>query len=143
MKLHAKESYDGGLLLLRVSIGLMFALVHGLPKVLGGASMWMKLGGAFNRLIGVAFVPAFWGFMATVAEFGGGLCLALGLFFRPACGLMLFTLTIAVFSILRGGYGFAGASQPIELGVVLFSLLLTGPGRFTFSHAVTTSRSRS
>ncbi|MBA3832486.1 MAG: DoxX family membrane protein [Chthoniobacterales bacterium] len=121
----------------------MFALVHGLPKVLGGVSLWIKLGGAFNRLIGVDFVPAFWGFIATVAEFGGGLCLVLGLFFRPACGLMVFTLTIAAFSILCGGYGFAAASQPIELGVVLFSLLFTGPGRFTFSHAITTIRSRS
>jgi len=43
--------------------------------------------------------------MATAAEFGGGLCLIAGIAFRPACALILFTLLIAVTSILRGGYG--------------------------------------
>jgi putative oxidoreductase len=131
MKLKLKESRDFGLLVLRVGIGLMFVLVHGLPKVMGGVSTWTGLGGAFNRLIGVAFIPAFWGFLATLSEFGGGLCLIAGVLFRPACGFMLFTLVIAVASIIRGGYGFSSASQPIELGLVLLSLIFTGPGRFT------------
>jgi putative oxidoreductase len=131
MKLRLKESPDFGLLVLRVGIGLMFVLVHGLPKVMGGVSMWTGLGGAFNRLLGVAFVPAFWGFLATLSEFGGGMCLIAGVLFRPACGVMLFTLVIAVASIIRGGYGFSSASQPVELGLVLLSLIFTGPGRFT------------
>jgi putative oxidoreductase len=131
MKLKLRESRDFGLLVLRVGIGLMFVLVHGLPKVMGGVSTWTGLGGAFNRLLGFAFIPAFWGSLATLAEFGGGMCLMAGVLFRPACGFMLFTLVIAVASIIRGGYGFNSASQPIELGLVLLSLVFTGPGRFT------------
>lgn len=131
MKLKLRERRDFGLLVLRAGIGLMFVLVHGLPKVMGGVSVWTGLGGAFNRLLGVAFIPAFWGFLATLSEFGGGICLMAGVLFRPACGLMLFTMVIAVTSIIRGGYGFNSASQPIELGFVLLSLIFTGPGRFT------------
>lgn len=133
MKLSRQDSLDFGLLGLRAGIGLMFVFVHGLPKVMGGVSIWFKLGGAFNRLLGLAFIPTFWGFMATAAEFGGGFLLALGLFFRPAAGLILFTVTIASLSILRGGYGLGAASQPIELGIVTLALLFTGPGRFTIS----------
>jgi putative oxidoreductase len=131
MNLRLKEIPDFGLLVLRVGIGLMFVLVHGLPKIIGGASMWAGLGGAFNRLLGVAFIPAFWGFLAALSEFGGGMCLVAGVLFRPACGFMLFTLVIAIASIIRGGYGLDSASQPVELGLVLLSLIFTGPGRFT------------
>lgn len=133
MTLSREKSLDYGLLVLRVGIGLMFAFVHGLPKVTGGVPMWIKLGGSFNRLIGCDFLPAFWGFMAMAAEFGGGFLLALGWCFRPACGLMLFTVTIASLSIVRGGYGLAAAAEPIELAIVLLGLLFAGPGTFNFS----------
>ena len=109
----------------------MFAIMHGFPKLTGGVSLWKGLGGAFNRLLGFSLVPEFWGFLAAVAEFGGGLCLLAGMFFRPACALMAFTMAVAGASIIRGGYGFGSASQPIELGIVLFALFFTGPGKFT------------
>lgn len=111
----------------------MFIIVHGFPKLVGGVSKWKALGGAFNRLLGFSFVPEFWGFLAAISEFGGGLCLIAGMFFRPTCALTLFTMVIAVTSIIRGGYGFGSASQPIELGMVLLGLFFAGPGRFTLS----------
>jgi putative oxidoreductase len=120
------------LLVLRAGIGLMFVFMHGLPKLMGGVTLWRGLGGAFNRLTGISFAPEFWGFAAAISEFGGGLCLIAGIFFRPACALMLFTMASAVASIIRGGYGFNGASQPFELGILLLAVFLTGPGRFTF-----------
>jgi len=112
----------------------MFVIVHGYPKIVGGITLWRGLGGAFNRLIGLSFVPGFWGFLAMLAEFGGGLCLVAGIFFRPACAAILFTMLVAVISILRGGYGFNSASQPLELGIAVAALLLTGPGKFTVLH---------
>jgi putative oxidoreductase len=131
---------DFGLLLLRVGIGLMFTIVYGLPKVRGGVQMWAGLGGAFNRIIGITFIPTFWGLMATVSEFVGGMCLTVGVLFRPACALMLFTMVIAVTSIIRGGYGFSAASQPFLLGIVLLSLLFTGSGRLTLPKLLTSIR---
>ncbi len=138
MKLQFRDRIDFGLLVLRLGIGLMFVIVHGLPKLVGGVSMWKGLGGAFNRLLSLSFVPEFWGFLASMSEFAGGICLIAGVFFRPACALMLFTMVIAVASIIRGGYGFNSASQPIELGIVLLSLFLTGPGKLTLPNFLTT-----
>src|SRR5689334_1876719 len=114
MNLKALDKYrDHGLLLLRVGIGLMFVAVHGWPKVTGGAQVWAGLGKTFNGLWGVSFAPVFWGLMAAVAEFGGGLCLVSGVLFRPACVLMLITMSVAVAANLRGGYGFSGGSQAL------------------------------
>jgi putative oxidoreductase len=131
VKWQIKDRLDGGLLVLRAGLGLMFVIVHGLPKLTGGVVLWKGLGGAFNRLIGISFVPEFWGFAAAIAEFGGGLCLIAGFFFRPACALMLFTMATAVGAMIRGDEGFGGASHAFELGIVLLALLLTGPGKFT------------
>jgi putative oxidoreductase len=131
VKWQFKDRIDAGLLLLRAGIGSMFVIVHGYPKIVGGVTLWRGLGGAFNRLIGLNFVPDFWGFLAMVAEFGGGLCLIAGIFFRPACAAIVSTMFVAALSIIRGGYGFNSASQPIELGIVVAALLLTGPGKLT------------
>ncbi len=131
MKFQFNDRIDAGVLVVRAGIGSMFVFMHGLPKIAGGVEKWRALGGAFNRLIGVTFLPQFWGFAASTAEFGGGLCLIAGIFFRPACAAMAFTMAVAVAAVFRGGYGWEGATHPLELGIVLVALFLTGPGRFT------------
>jgi putative oxidoreductase len=131
VKFTVNDRVDLGLLVLRCGIGLMFVLMHGLSKITGGVTLWRGLGGAFNRLIGLSFAPEFWGVAATISEFGGGLCLIAGVFFRPACAAMLFTMAVAVGATIRGGEGFAGASHPLELVIVLLALFLTGPGKLT------------
>ena len=131
VRLQFKNRIDAGLLVLRVGIGLMFALVHGWPKLASGVTNWKAVGGAFNRLVGLSVVPEFWGFLAMVAEFGGGLCLVAGILFRPACAMIFFTMSVAVLSIVRGGYGFRSASQPVELAIAVAALFLIGAGKFT------------
>lgn len=126
---------DYGLLVLRVGVGLMFVTVHGWPKISGGVPTWVKFGTNFNNVIGVSFIPAFWGFMAGASEFVGGLRLITGVLFRPACALMLFTMLVAAAANFRGGYGFTGASQALECGAVFLSLILTGPGRLTLPNS--------
>ncbi|SRR6266404_3678358 len=127
---------DYGLLVLRVGIGLMFVTVHGYPKISGGVPTWVKFGTTFNNVIGVSFIPAFWGFMAAISEFGGGICVITGFVFRPACGLMLFTMLVAAAANLRGGFGFIGASQALECGAAFLSLILMGPGKLTLVNVV-------
>ncbi len=122
---------DYGLLLLRVGIGLIFVTIHGFPKISGGVQTWTVFGKTFNSIIGISFIPVFWGFMAAISEFGGGICLITGVLFRPACALMLFTMLVAITAQIRGGYGFSGASQALEMGIVLLSLIFIGSGRFT------------
>lgn len=131
------QAINFGLLIIRIVIGIMFVL-HGEGKMFGGPEKWEKLGGAMENL-GIDFLPAFWGFMAAFAEFGGGILLVLGLLFRPACFIMFFTMFVAAsvhwFDAVEAGKALKGqlmeGSHAIEVGAVFLGLLFTGPGKFS------------
>lgn len=123
-----RDPRDLGLLLMRVGMGGMF-VYHGLPKLLSGPTRWEALGRA-TRAFGIDFAPTFFGFMAAIAETGGGLCLALGLLFRPALALLATTMIVAAAFHLDKGDGLGKASHAIEAAIVFASLLLIGPGRY-------------
>ena len=118
-----------GLLILRLGLGVMF-IVHGFPKLAGGPDGWAGLGGSM-KVVGIDFLPVFWGFMAAVAETFGGFLLIVGLFYRPACMLLVFTMVIAALVHLGKGDGLKGASHAIELGIVFLSLIFIGPGKYS------------
>ncbi len=120
---------DTGLLILRIGLGIMF-LYHGAPKLFGGPEMWAKIGAAAGNF-GLSFAPAFWGFMAGIAEFGGGLFLLLGLFFTPACVLLIIDLVVASSTHFHAGQGLGGASHALEDAIVFLSLVFIGPGKFS------------
>lgn len=118
-----------GLLLLRIGVGIMF-IIHGFPKLAGGPQGWEGLGGSM-KVIGIDFLPVFWGFMAAVTETFGGFLLIVGLFYRPACILLVFTMIIAALVHFGKGDGLQGASHAIELAIVFFSLIFIGPGKYS------------
>jgi len=118
-----------GLLLLRIGIGTLF-IIHGFPKLAGGPDGWAGLGGSM-KVIGIDFLPVFWGFMAAATETFGGFLLIVGLFYRPACILLVFTMIIAALVHFNKGDGLKGASHAIELGIVFFSLIFIGPGKYS------------
>ncbi|MFC3561226.1 DoxX family protein [Pedobacter jamesrossensis] len=118
-----------GLLLLRIGIGVMF-IIHGFPKLAGGIKGWEGLGGSM-KVIGIDFFPVFWGFMAAITETFGGFLLIVGLFYRPACILLVFTMIIAAMVHFAKGDGLSGASHAIELGIVFFALIFIGPGKYS------------
>jgi putative oxidoreductase len=120
---------DIGLLFLRVVFGCMF-LFYGTPMLFGGPDKWMQVGQAMGNF-GINFTPAFWGFIAGLAEFGGGICLILGLFFRPVCFFLMITMIVASRMHLAKGEGLFGAAHAIEDGVVFLSLIFIGPGKYS------------
>lgn len=113
-----------GLLILRVSVGLIF-MWHGFPKMFGGVEKWEKLGGAMS-LIGIDFFPTFFGFMAAFAEFFGGLMLVLGLFTPVAAALLAFTMLIATIR-----HGLADGLHPFLAMWVFVSLIFSGAGCYS------------
>jgi len=142
MKASTFDRYrDVGLLVLRVGIGVAF-IIHGFPKIWGGPSRWHDLGTAMG-VFGIHFAPAFWGFMAAIAEFVGGICVLFGFLFRPFCAMMLFTMVVATTMLLTSNnpeiveriakYGFSAYSEPISMGIVFLSLLIMGPGNYSLS----------
>lgn len=118
-----------GLLVLRVGLGVMM-MTHGLPKLAGGPAGWEGLGGSM-KVVGIDFLPVFWGFMGATAEAIGGLFLILGLFFRPVNIMLLCTMIIAALVHFAKGDGLSGASHAIELAIVFFGLIFIGPGAYS------------
>lgn len=117
-----------GNLILRLGTGLLF-IPGGWMKI-STPAMWPQMGGAMAN-IGVSFSPTFWGFMAALAEFGGAICLILGLFTRPVALLMAFTMAMAALHHLKAGDGLNGASHALQCLVVFVAIMLAGPGRFS------------
>jgi len=123
---------DLALLILRVGIGISFVLVYGWAKITGGAGTWADLGSNM-ALFGITVWPTFWGFMAAVAEFGGGILLMLGLFFRPALVVMILTMIVAASGHISGQID-GGPWHATEMGTVFLALLLLGPGRYSLDN---------
>jgi putative oxidoreductase len=128
LKFLGKFNYIG-LLLLRLGLGVSFVL-HGTPKIFGGPALWQQLGGAMNFL-GISSFPAFWGFMAAFAEFGGGILILLGFLFRPAALLLAFTMAVATIMHVKTGDEFKVYSHAMELFIVFVGLMFVGPGKLS------------
>lgn len=120
-----------GLLILRIGTGIIFIL-HGAPKILGGPEAWEEIGSNM-AYVNIEFGYGFWGFMAAISEFVGGILLAAGLFFVPACILLMATMSVASVSHLAGGDGFVLASHALEAAILFFSLIFIGPGKYSLS----------
>lgn len=118
-----------GLLLIRIGLGIMMML-HGWPKIEGGSEKWVAIGGGMKSF-GIDFIPGFWGFMAAVGEFVGGLLLLTGLLFRISLLALLSVMLVAIRVHVAGEDGFGGISHPLELAIIFFGLLFTGPGAFS------------
>src|SRR5688572_3035057 len=114
---------DVGLLLLRLFAGLAMSLAHGLAKLQDPS---MIIGGTAK----MGFpMPTVFGWMAILAEFAGGLLLAIGLATRPAAFLVASTMSVAGFVAHRNDAFQVKELALLYLGVAIL-FLCTGSGRF-------------
>jgi len=128
----ASNSFQIGLFIIRVGFGIFYVL-HGWPKISGGVETWTAVGGSMG-LVGINFAPAFWGFMAALAEFGGGLLLIFGFLTRPAAAFMLFTMLIATIMHVSQGDPINTVMNPLKGLVVFLGLLFTGGGVYSVDY---------
>jgi len=129
--MNGRDRKDVGLLVLRIGIGGIFIL-HGYLKLSGGPAAWNGIGQVMG-IFGITWAPKFWGFMAAISEFGGGICLALGLFFQIACVFITLTMLVALSLHISQGAPYATVSHPLKILVVMGSLLITGAGRYSLA----------
>ena len=132
---YTKKHHDWGILILRIGIGLAFIIIWGYPKIMGGPDLWTKIGGSMGNL-GINFAPEFWGFMAALAEFGGGILLVLGLFTRAAAFFMGFDMVVAVSQHLTHKDPWTVVTHPLELLTVFIALLILGGGRISLDYLI-------
>lgn len=119
---------DLGLLLLRVVLGLYMAIGHGWGKITAGTEKWAELGGVMG-IIGLDFVPAFWGFMAAISEFAAALLVAVGLLTRPASILVVLTMAMAALMHVVTGNG--SPESAIVYLVGFLTIAIMGPGKYS------------
>jgi len=119
---------DFGLLLLRVSIGVVFIL-YTAPALIGGPSAWAHFG-AGARNVGIHSHFQIWGFLVATPGCIGGVLVIFGLFFRPAV-LVLLVLAIGHAIGVKHASGFRVALPSIEMCFVLAGILFVGPGKYS------------
>lgn len=129
-----------GLLVLRVGLGFMFIL-HGYPKVFGGPEKWTEVGSSMQYL-GIEAAPMFFGFMAGIVEFFGGIFLMLGLFFIPTLVLLFIVMFVASITSIGAGEDFSSYSHSIEIAIVILSLFFIGSGRHSLDQKLNKRRQR-
>ena len=118
-----------GLLFIRVGLGVMF-IYHGYPKLLSGPHGWAGLG-ASVKYVGITFLPVVWGLLSALTESVGGVLIALGLAFRPACVLLVINLVVAAAAHFGKGEGLMAASHAIEAAIMFAGLFFVGPGSYS------------
>jgi len=117
--------------LIRMSSGLLLALLHGWPKVLAAYGYFVH-GQEWRFVKTVADIgfpaPAFFAVLSTLAEFLGGLLLAVGLFTRYAAFFVLFNMTVAVYrNATRGSLD----ELALMYGLIALAFLIHGGGAFS------------
>jgi len=126
-------SFDVGLLILRVAVGL-FLVAHGAQKLFGSFG-GPGLKGFTGWMASMGLKPAaIWGLMGALSEFGGGILLALGLLSPVGplaiIGAMLMAIGMAHWS--KGFWGSKGGYEyPLMLLIVSAVLGLVGPGSYS------------
>jgi len=119
---------EAGLLLIRVSVGLLFIL-YAAPTLVGGPRAWAHFGAGGGHF-GLHSHLQIWGFLGSLLGCLGGVLLIFGLFFRIGV-LLVLLLAVGHAIALYKVTGFRVALPSIEMCFVLAGLLFIGPGKYS------------
>ena len=120
---------EGGLLLLRVSVGVLLIL-YTAPVLVAGERRWKQMGSAI-RHIGFDSNYEVWGFAGALAACVAGILLIFGLFFRAGLLLGLVVTLVHLAAVLSREPALLTLVPAIEICIVLVSLLFIGPGKYS------------
>lgn len=130
IKTFLESKKDIGILFLRLGIGISFVFIHGWNKFFGGPESWTRIGKAMPSF-GLEFLNVFWGFMAAISEFGGGILLILGLFTRTTSFFMGFTMIVAFSKHLMNHDPWSKVFYPVEMLSIFLALMFIGAGKYS------------
>ncbi|GHO73184.1 hypothetical protein KSD_09550 [Ktedonobacter sp. SOSP1-85] len=129
-------SYKSALSLIRVLVGLLF-VAHG-TQLLFGWFGGAGLAGTIKLTEALGLRPApFWGLLAALSQFGGGLLLLLGLLHPLGALAVMGAMLVAILKV-HLTHGFWIASGGLEYALLLFLLAgilgLAGPGSYALDN---------
>lgn len=120
-------SGEFGLLVIRVSVGLTLALAHGWGKIPPGE-------GFIGMVDTMGFpIPTVFAWLAGIAEFFGGIFVAIGLLTRPAALLATINMAVAFFVAHADDALLEVTNKELAMifGCAMLGLMLVGSGRFS------------
>ena len=131
--LRGKPTYiNFGILVLRLGLGMSMAY-HGYLKFLSGAAGLYKVGAMLGAL-GLPGYFEFFGAIAAICEFLGGILVVFGLFTRLGAFLLagvLFTATI-----LHLDAGFFSWDYSSQMAFAALAIFFMGGGRYSVDHSL-------
>lgn len=118
------KAADLGLLILRVLAGLALAFAHGLGKIPPSEG--------FVSMVGNMGIPApgLFTWLSGLAEFGGGILLALGLLTRPAALFIIINMLTALL-IAHAGDPFGDREKAFLFCAIALLYLFAGAGQYS------------
>ncbi len=117
------------MLILRVLFGLAMAFGHGLSKMPPSEKL-------IQGVMTMGFpAPVFFAWSAALAEFAGGILIALGLLTRPAAASLAITMFVAFF-IAHGGDPFAKKELALLYLGASIVIMMMGAGKFSLDHVL-------
>lgn len=117
-------SADAGLLVLRVFAGISLMWAHGRGKM-PPSEQFIDGVGEMGFPVPIVFA---WG--ASLAEYAGGVLLALGFLTRPAAFMILCTMTVAAL-VRHQDDAYGVKERALLYGVVALAFLFIGAGRIS------------
>ena len=127
-----------GILILRLVVGLTIA-AHGAQKLFGwwGGSGMKGWVGAMNHMRVRPATP--WAWASALAEFGGGLGLAVG-FLNPLPSFAIAGSMLVAIALVHLPHGFFNTKGGYEFNLTILAAIaaiaLTGPGRYSLDAAL-------
>lgn len=115
---------DIGLAVVRVAAGLAIAFLHGINKV-------PPSDGFVGMVGGMGFpAPALFAWLAAIAEFVGGIMIAIGLLTRPAAAYVAIHFVVVAF-IAHAGDSMGDRELPLIFLSIAVLFALSGAGRYS------------
>lgn len=125
-------SNECGHTIIRIGIGIVF-MIFGYSKLVSGSAHVTEIGSAVS-LLGITYFYMWWGYLAALTEFFGGIAYIIGFGTRivslPLIGLLIVAMR---FHFSRGDafttWGFA-----FSLLIVAIGLLVAGSGKYSLDY---------
>lgn len=117
-----------GLLALRIAAGVIF-IFHGYGKLFGDSPGMT----GFTMMVGkIGFpLPAFFAYVAALAEFVGGIAMLLGAWTRAAAAFVGVNMLVAI--ILVKKFALPAIDPDLTLLAISVALICMGPGEYSVS----------
>jgi putative oxidoreductase len=121
------------LVILRVALGVVM-LMHGSHKVFGGLHQTAHFMGSIG-------IPAWLAYVASFAEFLGGILILAGFFTRAAAFVLCIDMYVAIWKVhwhngLMGSPDRPGYEFPLSLAAIALALIICGAGPISIDHVL-------